>query len=346
MEFGLPRLSTYFPLHAELFPRKGFHATGSPEISRLVGRLVNCSNTHNQALASLISLEKRMTPEERKVVLDEVDWLFRKPGWLRRAELGALEYLRDKEMTKLTGSRAFRRAQRLSALRYWAHHLAGHAGLASNQPLQKYHRAWSRGGKILFQKGPQRSSSVVICFTDGQGRIMMSVADFLQAWEIKDTDVLFVWPRSDRRFYSGIAEFGQNMREGVLGLGKYIQGLGYSQQYTLGASSGATAALLYSLLNDTSRLLLAGPLSTALELLADEPGKQLVDKEFGGSLKARQVTVVYGEDSDRDKAVAERFSRNWGCPTVIVPDSSHVCLYSFLERSMLTELFQNVFDPT
>jgi hypothetical protein len=307
---------------------------------------MNSERTHNQALRSLISLEKRLTPEERVLVIDLVASVFRRLNRRSKLELDLLDHLAQKEEFDLSRFGVFGRAHRLSALRHWAAQLSGHASLAGNEPPQQWRRAWSRGGKILFRRGPGRSSTILVCFTDGTGRVMMSVADFLEAWKVADSDVLVLWPRTGGKFKAGISGCGADLEQGVLGAGRLVDSLGYSTVFVMGTSSGATPALLYGLLHNPNHVLLVGPPAEALQLLNQRSRTQRIDTGSEEKFESRQVSVVFGESSAIDRAVAKQFSHKWKCEIFAVPKSNHVCLYTLLERSLLSEFFVNVFQKS
>ena len=319
---------------------------GSAEIWRLVQRVVNSKRSHNQVLSSLISLEKRITPEERLILVDGVASVFRELNLRRRMELRLFDYFTEKEKFDLLRFRMFERCQRLAALRHWASQLSGHASLAGNEFPQNYRRVWSRGGKILFRKGPGQGSAILVCFTDGTGRIMMSIADFLQAWQGADRDVLVLWPRRGGKFEAGISGCGEDLRSGILGLGRLLKSLDYRTVYVLGTSSGAKPALLYGLLHNPNQVLLAGPSAKTLEQVAKKKANALVDPVSGKKLSSNRVSVVFGEGSKVDTQVAQQFSEYWNCQIFAVPESDHICLYTLLERSQFPSFLVSVFEDS
>lgn len=323
----------------------GFDSAPDTPIVPVFRRLVAGCQTHNQVLRALITLERRITPRERQDLIGEIRRHLQKSPWSVRMLLVLWD------MLHATGSARFIRGDRLrragveAAQRHWMRQLNGHARLARSEEVSDYRRVWSRQGKILFRRSGRQSDRLLIAFTDGSGRIMMSVADFLQALDVDDCDVLFLWPSRGGMFTAGIPQLGHDLASGLAGLRHFVASMGYTRQWVVGCSSGTIPAVLYGVESGADKVLLAGAISHAAEAVTVVRQRILQVTSSGQTLEGSRIAAVFGTQSEKDTAIAQRLSKEWGSLAFPIPNSGHVCLYAALERGELAPLLRTIFSP-
>lgn len=169
--------------------------------------------------------------------------------------------------------------------------------------IETYRRYQLHDAVVLFstdRKVPRRN--LVVSLTGANQRMMMPIAGYLQNFEGKTTDILYVRDSSRQGYRGGIPSLADDMVEIGPAVAKLFDMRPYERRTSLGVSAGGMPALVAALRLGLDATLVCGGSSPARGQF-DEPGQpKLGDRlrEWRSASPQTRVVLGYGAQDERD----------------------------------------------
>jgi hypothetical protein len=173
--------------------------------------------------------------------------------------------------------------------------------------IELYRRYELHDAVVLFsadRKAPRRN--LVIALTGANQRLMMPISTFLQNFDGKTTDILYVRDSSRQGFRGGIPGLADDMPEVGPELTKLFDMSAYKRRVSLGVSAGGLPSLVVALRLKLDATLVCGG-SSPLRGQFDQPGQPKIGerlREWREASPQTRVTLGYGAQDPADEAAA------------------------------------------
>jgi len=206
----------------------------------------------------------------------------------------------------------FTLAQLQESGRLWIDQLRASLTEIGKPRTELYRRHDLHDAVVLFsadRRTPRRN--VVVAFTGANQRLMMPISTFLQNFDGRATDILYVRDSSRQGYRNGIPDLADDMAEIGPALTKLIDVARYQWRASIGVSAGGLPALVTGLRLEFDATLVCGGSSPERGQF-DRPGQP----KFGDRLRQWReaaplvpVTVGYGAQDAADESAAADIAR-------------------------------------
>jgi len=173
--------------------------------------------------------------------------------------------------------------------------------------IELYRRYELHDAVVLFstdRKTPRRN--LVISLTGANQRLMMPISGYLQNFDGKTTDILYVRDSSRQGYRGGIPKLADDMVEIGPALTELIDLTPYRQIVTVGVSAGGLPGLVMALRLGLDATLVCGGSSPERGQFDETGGPKLAGRlrEWRQASLHTRVVVGYGAQDDKDESAA------------------------------------------
>lgn len=178
--------------------------------------------------------------------------------------------------------------------------------------IELYRRYELHDAVVLFstdRKAPRRN--LVVSLTGANQRLMMPISGYLQNFDGKTTDILYVRDSSRQGFRGGIPNLTGDMAEIGPELTKLVDFGVYQRKVSVGVSAGGIPGLVLALRLGLDATLVCGG-SSPQRGQFDEPGRSKLGdrlREWRAGSQATRVAVGYGAQDEKDEAAASEIAQ-------------------------------------
>lgn len=213
---------------------------------------------------------------------------------------------KHKAPTLRPGSR-FTLAQLQEAGRYWIDQHRAMLAEVGKPRIELYRRYELHDAVVLFstdRKAPRRN--LVVSLTGANQRLMMPISGYLQNFDGKTTDILYVRDSSRQGFRGGIPNLADDMAEIGPALTKLVDFGPYERKVSVGVSAGGIPALVVALRLGLDATLVCGGSSPERVQFDGPGGEKLGDRLRAWRAESPQTRVVlaYGAQEEKDEVAA------------------------------------------
>jgi len=202
-------------------------------------RIISACSSANELNGSIITLERRATPNEIVTMVDvlrSVKWT----DW----EVRVAEFANKVIPRKV--SRKLRLATRLdldASITRWI------SQLESDQVIRNdWDRTFITKGMALYRNSQKVKERVLLVgFTGTAQRLMLPLHRFLNSVNDLGVDVLIVWAKERSEYNLGIPSLGADFRSSLAALERLVRGMGYPRHGVIGTSGGGAPAVIFAL---------------------------------------------------------------------------------------------------
>ena len=299
-------------------------------------RLRRNALTINELNKIHIQLENTMTPHERAVIASALlRYLNHSFAWrvgIRLHKILSLGEVKNRwllnKKTLIEGSKAwFRRIDKNSATKW-----------------QSAPEVWSRRaispGVLHYSRTDAKNDCLAISFTGKRRRMMVALADYLQALNSSATDVLLVRTSKNKAYRDGIPGFGDSLWGSLERLSSFVRSLGYQRIVLVGASAGGVPAIVTGLHLNAGRIIVLGPGREFPSQLDSLRAGKAPSPTVSANTESR-VTVLVGENApQRDHEAAAFWREKIGAEVQVVPQARHSPMDQLIRAGLFPGLLE------
>lgn len=208
---------------------------------------------------------------------------------------------------KLRPGVRFTQAQLQEAGRFWIDQHRAMLSEIGKPRIELYRRYELHDAVVLFsadRKSPRRN--LVVSLTGANQRLMMPIAGYLQNFDGKTTDILYVRDSSRQGFRGGIPNLTDDMAEIGPALTKLVDFGPYERKVSVGVSAGGIPGLVLALRLGLAATLVCGG-SSPVRGQFDEPGQRKLGdrlREWRDESPETRVVLSYGAQDEKDETSA------------------------------------------
>lgn len=178
--------------------------------------------------------------------------------------------------------------------------------------IELYRRYELHDAVVLFsadRKTPRQN--LVISLTGANQRLMMPISGYLQNFDGKTTDILYVRDSSRQGFRGGIPNLADDMVEIGQALTRLVDLTPYQRKVSVGVSAGGIPGLVLALRLGLEATLVCGGSSPERGQFGEVGGPKLGDRlrEWREESPHTRVVVGYGAQEEKDEAAAAEIAR-------------------------------------
>lgn len=314
---------------------------------KLYKRLTRKCRTVNQHNQVHIALENWMTPLQLTRLHSELE--------AERAEPHPVRLWAEKKMALVFKKHYFHWQKSQNTERWIAYimSLMRRNGKAEAEPFLR-HCLGPHSTLYRDALRPSTQKTLLICFTGGGHRMMMSLGTFLQQFDARKVDVVWIRCPKTVGYRYGLENVGSDLKETLENLHAILPPERYKRTVTMGASAGAVPAVLAALLHDFPAAMGVGITSPtekrwyeALGMRIDTFARTVTDIDT----KKTKITLFCGQDDPRDLQASldwEYFTDHMTIRRIYDQQEpvKHNALLPFLKRGELVELFHDTLIKT
>lgn len=241
----------------------------------------------------------------------------------------------------------FTPAQLRDGARLWIDQLRATLADVGKSRTELFRRHELHDAVVLFSADRRKARrNLVLSFTGANQRLMMPIATFLQNFDCRTTDILYVRDSSRQGYRNGIPKLADDMAEIGPALLQLIDIAPYQRRVSIGVSAGGLPGLVAALRLGLDATLVCGG-SSPLRGQFDRPDQPAFAEKLRGWREAApevRVVAAFGAQEPEDERAVEDLER---CVAGTEPcrvalegvEVKHNLLYKLSSAGKLAEFF-------